>query len=186
MDLITILGIALGLSLDIFAVSVASGFTFQQFRVHHALRMALIFGGFQMLMPVIGWLAGRSISSYISEYDHWVAFALLAFIGGKMVYESFQLEDDKKGQDPFRLVVLLVLAVATSIDALAVGLTFAFLKSSIALPVLVIGAVTFVLSFAGVYLGRKVGHLFERKIELVGGLVLVGIGVKILAEHLME
>jgi len=186
MDFVIIVGIAVGLAMDAFAVAVASGFSLEKLQVRQALRMALFFGGFQMLMPVVGWLAGLSLRNFITGYDHWVAFALLGFIGGKMIYESFSLTDRKKSADPFRPAMLLVLAIATSIDALAVGITFAFLTVSIIRPVLIIGVITFALSFTGVYLGRRLGHLFERKIELFGGVVLIAIGLKILLEHLLD
>jgi len=184
MDAITVVVIAFGLALDAFAVSVASGFTIKQLRVRHALRIALFFGAFQAVMPAIGWLAGLSLRNLITEFDHWIAFILLAFIGGKMIYESFKLESDRKRIDPLRLDVLLMLAIATSIDALAVGVTFAFLNVAIVWPVLIIGLITFGTSFVGVFIGDRFGHIFESKIELIGGLVLIAIGLKILLEHL--
>ncbi len=182
----TIVLIAIGLSMDAFAVAVSSGVAARNLRFSHALRMALFFGGFQAIMPMIGWFAGIKIRDHISNFDHWVAFGILTFIGIKMIYESFKMKtkDDDKN-DPFRFYTLLLLAVATSIDALAVGTTFAFLNLLIVVPVIIIGCVTFVFSFVGVYIGSKFGHLFENKIEVVGGLVLIGIGVKILLEHLL-
>ena len=185
MDTITIVFIAFGLAMDAFAVSVASGFTIKTLRVGHALRIALFFAVFQAVMPAIGWLAGLSLRNLISEFDHWVAFILLAAIGGKMIYESFKLESDKKQIDPLRLNVLLTLSIATSIDALAVGVTFAFLKVAIVWPVAVIGLITFGTSFVGVFIGDKFGHIFESKIEFIGGLILIAIGLKILLEHLL-
>ena len=184
MDAITVVVIAFGLALDAFAVSVASGFTIKQLRVRHALRIALFFGAFQAVMPAIGWLAGLSLRNLITEFDHWIAFILLAFIGGKMIYESFKLESDRKQIDPLRLDVLLMLAIATSIDALAVGVTFAFLNVAIVWPVLIIGLITFGTSFVGVFIGDRFGHIFESRIELIGGLILIAIGLKILLEHL--
>ena len=185
MDLLTIIAIAVGLSMDAFAVSVASGIAIKNLRIRHAVRIALFFGGFQAVMPVIGWLAGRSVAELISPWDHWVAFALLVFIGGRMIYGSFRMDAAGKPTDPLNLYVLLLLSLATSIDALAVGFSFAFLKIAIVGPVIIIGAVTFVLSLAGVAVGDRLGHFFERKIEAVGGLVLIAIGVRILLEHLL-
>jgi putative Mn2+ efflux pump MntP len=184
MKLVTILFIAVGLAMDAFAVSVVTGSVYKEFKVRHALRMALFFGGFQALMPVIGFLAGLGLTNYIASYDHWVAFALLFFVGGKMVYESFQIEAAEKDRDPSNLPVLLLLSFATSIDALAVGITLSLLKAPIALAVTLIGLITFVLSYCGVYLGKRFGHLFESKAEILGGLVLIAIGVKIVVEHL--
>jgi len=180
--------IALGLSMDAFAVAVASGATMKRLHLPHALKMALFFGGFQALMPALGWLAGLGMKNFISGVDHWIAFGLLSAIGGKMLYEAFKIkeEEDCGGPKtcPFDTGTLTVLAIATSIDALAVGLTFAALAVSIVAPVLVIGAVTFAMSVAGVRLGSSGGHFFEHRMEAAGGFILIGIGLKILAEHL--
>jgi len=184
MNLVTITIIAFGLAMDAFAVSIASGVTLKRVRLSYALRIALFFGGFQAVMPLIGWLVGSSFSSYIAAFDHWVAFGLLAFIGGKMIYESTILKEAEKKTDPRKLIVLFVLAIATSIDALAVGLSFSVLQVQIVNPVIIIGVVTFLLSFLGVYLGGKFGSIFENKIEFIGGIILIGIGLKILIEHL--
>ncbi len=184
MTITTILFIALGLSMDAFAVSVTSGLAMKVLRIRYAFRIALFFGTFQALMPIIGYLAGLSIRSYLEGFDHWVAFALLAFIGSKMIYESFTLDADEKAMHPQDLVILLTLAIATSIDALAVGLSLSFLKVEIIHPALIIGCITFFLSFLGVLIGKSIGHLFERKIEVAGGLILIGIGLKILFEHI--
>ena len=185
MDPVSIIAVAVGLSMDAFAVSVASGIAIKNRRVAHAVRMALFFGGFQAVMPVVGWLAGRSVADLVSPWDHWVVFAVLTFIGVKMIYEAFRIEAAGKPTHPFNVYVLLVLAVATSLDALAVGFSFAFLVTDIVTPVLIIGSVTFVLSLAGVAVGDRLGHFFEKKIEIVGGLVLIAIGVKILLEDLL-
>lgn len=184
MSLIAIIIIALALAMDAFAVSIVSGTTYKKLKVKHALRMALSFGAFQALMPLVGSLAGLTIRDYIAEYDHWVAFGLLSAVGGKMIYESFRIAPAAKNSNPANLVVLLFLSIATSIDALAVGITLSFLQVSIALAVTIIGLVTFVLSYLGVQIGKKVGHFFEGQIEAVGGLLLIAIGVKILIEHL--
>lgn len=183
MDILSILFIAIGLAMDAFAVSVASGCVIKKLKLKHAVKIGIFFGGFQAIMPVVGWLSGLTVKNYIQSFDHWVAFGLLSVIGGKMIWESFQLEKEEYS-DPLKSSRLLLLAIATSIDALAVGITFAVLKISIILPVIIIGVITFILSVAGVYLGNKTGHLFEKKIELLGGFILIGIGVKILIEHL--
>ncbi len=184
MDLTTLLLIALGLAMDAFAVSITNGITIKHQRIHNALKIGLFFGAFQALMPSIGWLAGLSLREFIGGIDHWIAFGLLSLIGGKMIYESIKVGSEEKTSNALGLFVLFMLSVATSIDALAVGLSFALLKISIVTPILVIGLVTFVLSFLGVFIGNKVGHFFENKIEILGGLILIGIGVKILIEHL--
>ena len=185
MDLLTLIAIAVGLSMDAFAVSVASGIAIKHLRVHHAVRIALFFGGFQAIMPVIGWLAGRSVAELIAPWDHWAAFGLLVFIGGRMIYESFRMETAERPTDPLNIYVLLVLSVATSLDALAVGFSFAFLNVAIVVPVVIIGVVTFTLSLVGVAVGDRLGHFFEKRIEAVGGIVLIAIGVKILLEHVL-
>lgn len=186
MDYLSMFAIALGLSMDAFAVSVASGLTIANLRIAHALRIALFFGGFQALMPVIGWLAGLSLKDYITEYDHWVAFGTLAFLGGKMIYEATVLSKEDRCNVSMELSVLFGLAIATSIDALAVGVTFAFLNVSVATPVIVIGVVTFVMSYAGVMIGKRFCNFPGAKVEILGGLILIGIGIKILVEHLMK
>lgn len=179
--------IALGLSLDAFAVAVASGATMKRLHVRNALKMAVFFGGFQALMPVLGWAAGLNMKSFMSGWDHWVAFGLLAAVGGKMIYEALEIKKEEEcGKDktcPFDTGTLTVLAIATSIDALAIGLTFSLLRVSIIGPVLVIGLVTFSMSVAGVKLGSAGGHFFENKMEIAGGLALIGIGLKILLEQ---
>jgi len=184
MKLLTILFIAVGLAMDAFAVSIVTGSLYKDLQVKHALRMALFFGGFQAVMPIIGFFAGLGLKEHIAASDHWVAFALLCFVGGKMVYESFQIESAEKNRDPANLLTLLTLSFATSIDALAVGITLSLLKASLVLAVTIIGLVTFALSYAGVAIGKRFGHLFESKIEILGGLILIAIGVKTVAEHL--
>ena len=184
MGLITIIIIAVGLAMDAFAVSIVSGSACKQLKVKHAFRTALFFGGFQALMPLIGALAGLSLKEYIANYDHWMAFGLLSAVGGKMVYESFKIKPAKENFDPSNIFILLVLSVATSIDALVVGITLPLLRVSIAPAVVIIGLVTFVLSYLGVFIGKKSGHFFESKIEALGGLVLIALGLKILIEHL--
>jgi len=184
MHLSVILFIAVGLSMDAFAVSVVTGSVYRELKVRHALRMALFFGGFQAVMPVLGFLAGLSLRDYISAYDHWIAFGLLVFVGGKMIYESLQFEAAEKNLDPSNLLVLLALSVATSIDALAIGITLSMLTAGIVAAAAIIGLVTFTLSYAGILIGKRFGHFFESKIEILGGVILIAIGLKILIQHL--
>ena len=186
MHLFTIIVVAVGLSLDAFVVSIVSGSAYKQLHVKHALRMALFFGGFQALMPLIGFMAGLSVKEHIEFCDHWIAFGLLAAVGAKMIYESFKIKSIEEKFDPSNIFVLLMLSVATSIDALAIGITLSLITSSIITAVIIIGLITFVLSYLGVYIGKRFGHFFENKIEAVGGIILIGIGVKILFEHLLS
>lgn len=181
--MLVILLIALGLAMDTFAVAVASGVTLERLQVKSALKIALFFGAFQALMPLLGWLAGLGLEELISGFDHWVAFGLLGFIGCRMIYGAIRAMP-RRAVDPLNLPTLLALSLATSIDALAVGLSFAFLGIFIVTPALVIGGVTFLLAFSGVFLGQRLGRLFERQAEALGGLILIGIGLKVLLEHL--
>lgn len=185
MDLITILLIALALSVDAFAVSLAAGSTLNCFAHRPAIRVGLFFGGFQAIMPLIGWLCGFKLIEYINSYDHWIAFGLLAFIGFKMIYESVLFKHDDTKCNPFDIFLLFTLAVATSIDALAVGLSFSILQMRIITPVIIIGVVTFILSYLGVFLGEKFGSRWGSRMEVAGGIILLAIGVKILASHLL-
>jgi len=184
MDSITIVIIAVGLAMDAFVVSIISGSAYKQLHVRHALRMAMFFGAFQAFMPLVGSLAGLTLREYIAHYDHWIAFGLLAAVGGKMIYESFKIKSVEENPDPSNIFVLLVLSVATSIDALAVGITLSLLAGSIVVAVIIIGLITFVLSYLGVYIGKRFGHFFESKMEALGGIILIGIGTKVLIEHL--
>jgi len=186
MDLLTLLLIAVGLAMDAFAVSVASGMTIANLKIRHAVRISLFFGGFQALMPVVGWLAGLTLKDYIAEFDHWVAFGTLAFLGCKMIYEAHFLPDDDRCRASIDYAVLLGLAVATSIDALAVGVTFAVLNVAVVTPVVVIGLVTFLMSYAGVMIGKRFCNFPSAKVEILGGLILIAIGLKILVEHLIK
>jgi putative Mn2+ efflux pump MntP len=184
MSPLTVLGLAVGLAMDALAVAVATGLLLGRPSPGHVLRLAFHFGLFQSLMPVVGWLAGRSVAVYIQDFDHWVAFGLLAFVAGKMLREAFHDGADVPAGDPTRGWTLLLLSIATSIDALAVGLSMAFLDVSVWLPSVVIGLVAFAFTAAGVLVGARVGRTLGRWPEVVGGLVLLGIGVKILVEHL--
>ena len=183
MDLISIILLAIALSMDAFSVSITRGLVWNC-KIKHMILIAVFFGGFQALMPVLGWILGIQLSKYISTIAPWLAFVLLTLIGIKMIYESFKMNKEETCRI-FSLKEILILSIATSIDALAAGVTFAILNISIIVPILIIGVVTFGLSFLGVYIGKKVGHLFESKIEMVGGLILIALGFKILLEHLI-
>lgn len=183
-ELCPIVLIAIGLSMDAFAVSITSGITVQCLKIKHAFKIAFFFGAFQAIMPVLGWLAGIGLKSSVESIDHWIAFGLLTFIGLKMIYEAVWIKEIEKKCDPLNLIVLFGLAIATSIDALAVGITFAFIKVPIITPALIIGIITFTISLSGVYIGNRMGDRLGSKMEVIGGLILIGIGIKILLEHL--
>lgn len=185
MTLLTTLGIAFGLAMDVFAVSISSGMNVKQIRFTQALKIAASFGIFQSAMPVFGWLAGTQLRTLIQEADHWVAFGLLACIGGKMIYEGLKHDSIRKPLNPLDTNILFMLAVATSIDALAVGIGFAILGIFILKPIIIIGSVSFLMSMIGIRLGDRFGAFFGKKVEIIGGLVLIGIGSKILIEHLI-
>jgi manganese efflux pump family protein len=183
MDILTMFLIAIGLAMDAFAVSIAKGITVDKDRRRSAIMLACLFGGFQALMPAIGWLAGLGLKDVIMSVDHWIAFGLLGFIGAKMIYDSTKDEEDKENN--VTLVIALTLAVATSIDALMVGLSFALLETSILVPVLIIGLVTFGLSLVGFEFGSRMGTVFGKRVQIVGGIILILIGIQILAEHIL-
>ena len=184
MGFIELFLIAIGLSADAFAVAVCKGLNMKKINGKIAVIIGLFFGGFQALMPLIGWVLGKQFEQYIVSFDHWVAFVLLAFIGGKMIKESFESECECCARELPDLKELFVLAIATSIDALAVGITFAFLSVNIVEAVSLIGLTTFILSVVGVFIGAKFGAKYKNKAELAGGVILVLIGLKILLEHL--
>ena len=185
---ITLFLMGVGLAMDAFAVSICKGLSMRKVNKKQCFIIALFFGGFQALMPLVGWLLGSSFEQYITGVDHWVAFVLLAFIGGKMLYESIKTDCDsveiKQMDPPLDLKELLILAIATSIDALAVGITFAFLDTPIVEAIIIIGVTTFLISAAGVYVGNFAGNRYQKKAELAGGVILILIGLKILLEHL--
>ena len=183
MSLMELFLIAVGLSMDAFAVSVCKGLSVRKATVKHALCVGLYFGGFQALMPLVGYLLGTQFESFITSVDHWIAFVLLSFIGGNMIREALSGEEEKL-DDSFSFRTMITLAVATSIDALAMGVTFAFLRVNIVPAVLFIGATTFVLSAAGLKVGNVFGAKYKSRAELFGGVVLVLMGLKILLEHL--
>ncbi|MCM1273365.1 MAG: manganese efflux pump MntP family protein [Clostridium sp.] len=177
--------LAIGLSMDAFAVSVCKGLATKHVSVKQMALAGLWFGGFQALMPMLGYLLGQAFAGAIKKYDHWVAAVLLAVIGGNMIREALSGESDsEETNDSFGVKTMLVMAVATSIDALAIGVTFAFLSVNIVMAASVIGIFTFALSFAGVKIGNVFGAKYEKKAELAGGIILILIGLKILLEHL--
>jgi len=184
MNLTAVILVSLALALDAFAASVASGVAIRNLRIRHAFTIAVWFGTFQGVMPLVGWLGGLRLKRIIEGVDHWVIFGLLLFVGAKMIVESFQIDRMADEKDPLSRRVLFALSVATSLDAFAVGISLAVLHVSIMCPALVIGLVTFAMSFAGVYIGDRFGHFFERRVEAVAGVILIGIGINTLLHHL--
>lgn len=183
MDIITLFFIAVGLAMDAFAVSVASGMIIKNVRVRDGLMYGGYFGAFQFIMPVAGWWLGRAFYEYASAYSHWIAFILLAAIGGKMIWETYR---DSESEPVRKTTVwtMVILAVATSIDAMAVGVSFALMDNNIWVSATVIGAISFVISFAGVFLGKQLGNVLKSRAERLGGAILILIGLKILIEGL--
>jgi putative Mn2+ efflux pump MntP len=185
-----ILFLAVGLAMDATAVSAARGLAAPRLLPRHVVLVAVFFGGFQALMPLIGWVVGARVGPLVQAWDHWIAFVLLAAIGGKMLWEARDTKDEEGDErgfpsvDPFGLRVMLVLAVATSIDALAVGITLPMLDAPLLLSLVTIGLTTALLSALGLFAGRRFGALLGKRLDLAGGLVLVGLGTKILVEHL--
>lgn len=184
MGLLQVVLIAVGLAMDAFAVSVCKGLKMKTIDYKYAALIAAFFGVFQAVMPFIGWVLGKQFEQYITNIDHWIAFVLLAFIGGKMIAEAFKEGEEGVCPVTYDLKDVFMLAIATSIDALAVGITFAFLQMKILVPVLTIGVITFVLSIVGVIVGNRFGARYKSRAELAGGVILVLIGLKILLEHL--
>lgn len=188
MSILEIWLLAVSLTIDCFTVSITSGIILHRIRWGIFLKMAFLFGLFQAAMPFLGWLGASRFNHLIETYDHWIAFALLAFLGIRMIREHFK-DEEERSFDPTRMKVILTLAVATSIDALAVGISFAFTGfrtlSSLLYPLTAIGIASFVISLAGSLIGVFFGKRFNLRVEIFGGLVLIGIGVKILFEHLL-
>ena len=184
MGLFEITVIAVCLSMDSFAVSISLGLSVKEPRTKEVLIPGIYFGFFQMVMPLIGYFSGIYFANKIQDSDHWIAFLLLGFIGGKMIKDSFSKEEKEVDKNPFQFMTMLLLAIATSIDALAVGITFAFLKTNIFKAIIIIGLTTFCISTGGMKAGNKLGTKYESKAEFIGGVVLVILGVKILIEHL--
>ncbi len=186
MEIVILFLIAVGLAMDSVTVSVSCGLILQKFNRRDTFKIALYMGVFQGFMPVLGWLLGSSFKSYIEAFDHWVAFVILVFLGGRMIYEQITLNDDFKCFDPTNNRTLLGLALATSIDALAVGITFGLINISLLTASLVIGSVSFILSYMAVYFVIKFKQKLKFPFDLVGGIILIIIGFKILIEHLLD
>jgi len=185
MGLLEIIIIALGLSMDAFAVSITLGLSVKKPGIKEMLIPGVYFGFFQMIMPTIGFFAGTLFAAKIQGIDHWVAFVLLGLIGGKMIKESFSKDDEKVNENPYKFTKMLLLAIATSIDALAIGITFAFFEVNLITTIIIIGFATFCISICGVKIGYLFGAKFKSKAEFIGGAVLILLGVKILVEHLI-
>lgn len=197
MSVIVLVLISIGLSVDCFAVAIAAGMKFKEMKIWHAIKIGLFFGGFQAAMTLLGWLGGTGFKKMIENFDHWVAFGLLVAAAVHMIFEAFEKKEDRRCEDeksedrsereeknPFDTGILVVMAFATSIDALAVGISFGLIAVSIITAAAIIGAGSFVFSFAGTYVGKFAGGIFGRKINLLGAAILIGIGVKILLEGL--
>lgn len=187
MDILTLLGLALALAVDAFAVALTAGAIHNPAAERLWFRLGFHFGLFQALMPIIGWYAERYIHDWISDYDHWIAFGLLALVGGRMIYEAIKGDEEREFiRDPTRGGTMVMLSIATSIDALAVGFSLAMLNVSVWFPALIIGLVAAILTVIGMFLGRRIGDIWGSRVEIVGGVVLCLIGLKILIEHLSE
>lgn len=185
-DLLSILLIAVGLSADCFAVAFSASISNHNYRLRQVLRAGASFGLFQATMPLLGWLAGKTVVDYVSAYDHWVAFGLLALVSGRMLWESFKTDHGREKEiDITRGMSLLILSIATSIDALAVGLSFAFLKVNIAIASPVIGAIAFLITILGFVIGRKAGKYLGRWAEITGAVILLLIAFRILLTHIL-
>jgi len=186
MGWISLLALAVALAMDAFAVAIVAGLTLKPISRRQVFRLAFHFGLFQALMPTLGWLAGTAVHKYIAAFDHWIAFGLLAFVGGRMLWEAVHNQEGEPSEsnDPTSGWSLVVLSVATSIDALAVGLSLAMLGSMIVVPALVIGIVAASFTALGMVIGRRIGLIWGTRVEVLGGLILVGIGIKIVIEHL--
>jgi putative Mn2+ efflux pump MntP len=185
MNIVETLLISLSMAMDAFAVCLGAGTTGQADGPRPTFRLAFHFGLFQFIMPVIGWLAGTTIERYIATYDHWVAFGLLAFVGGRMVWAGFHPDTEKEKNDPSRGWTMVLLSIAVSIDALAVGFSLGLVGVFVWYPAIIIGVVTGLVSWFGLRLGGRLGEKFGKRMEIVGGLVLIGIGARILLAHLM-
>lgn len=184
MDFLTLFGIAIALAMDAFAVALAAGLSLPKLTGRHLFRFGFHFGLFQALMPILGWLAGISLRQQIEAFDHWLAFGLLSLVGGKMLWEAWHGDENEPREgDPTKGLSLVMLSIATSIDALAVGLSLAVLGVTIWTPALLIGLVAGILTICGMLLGRRLGRCWGPRVETIGGLVLITIGVKILLEH---
>lgn len=176
--------IAFSLAMDCLAVSVSCGMALKRLTRSDALKVGVFFGGFQSGMALVGWIAGIGLGGYIEAIDHWVAFFLLALIGGKMIFEGIRNDYNSNRFNVKNYKILLLLSIATSIDALAVGVTLAFFPISMLYPIILIGIVSFIFAIIGILAGDKLGRIFGKRVEMIGGLILIGLGIKILFEHL--
>lgn len=186
MDIFSIIIIGIGLAMDCFAVSISKGISVKRFQLANTFRMAFLFGFFQLLMPFVGYIAGKTFIREMSIYDHWIAFGLLGIIGGKMLIEGFEPIKEDTIPNPFNWRVLVTLAIATSIDALATGIVFVPYPAYILIAVSIIGGISFIFSFIGMAIGIHFGKRFHFNVEILGGIILIGIGLKILLEHLLS
>jgi len=182
LDALSIMLIAVGLAMDAFSVAAVAGFVLKTFSTKQAFRLSFSFGFFQFFMPLAGWVAGSTVAILIANYDHWVAFGLLAIVGGKMIREGTRTGAYRS--DPTRGISVLVFSIATSIDALAVGLTFAFTNVAVLYPAIVIGVIAALFTLCGLYLGSKSSRLFGKYVEVLGGVILISIGLRILITHI--
>jgi manganese efflux pump family protein len=184
MDLLTTFGIAVALAMDAFAVAVSTGLVLGKVSGRQTFRLSFHFGLFQALMPILGWFAGRSVADAIAHVDHWVVLGLLSLIGGKMIWDGLGHREDRPRGDPTRRLSLIMLSIATSIDALAVGVSLALIGVEIWRPALIIGLVAALFTIVGLHLGRRLGARLGPIAEVMGGLVLIGIGIRVVIEHL--
>jgi putative Mn2+ efflux pump MntP len=184
MEIITIFLIAISLSFDTFAVSISSGLILRKIDFFNATKIAITLAVFQAAMPLVGWLAGSGIKNYAESFDHWIAFGILGLLGGKMIYESYKTDPEDRSFNPLDIRVMIGMAIATSIDALIVGFSFALLNYKILISVGIIGVVTYIVAMLGMLFGKKIGSRMGRRMEMIGGIMLFLIGLKILIEHL--
>ena len=184
MEIGELIVLSLGLGMDAFAVSICKGLSMKKMNWKKALIIGLYFGGFQAIMPVLGYSLSKGFENFVTSIDHWIAFILLSIIGGKMVKDAFSPENSENCNEDVGFKTMIVLAIATSIDALAVGITFAFLNVNLILAIALIGSITFFLSVIGTKVGNVFGARYENKAELLGGVILIFLGIKILLEHL--
>jgi putative Mn2+ efflux pump MntP len=185
MGIITLILIGIGLSFDTFAVSVSCGIVESKMRFWQASQIAIFFAFFQAIMPIIGWLLGLTVKNYIIQFDHWIAFGLLSFVGGKMIIESFKKPEEKKF-NPRKIKTVIILSFATTIDAFTVGISLAFLQVNMLLASFIIGIITFIIAMLGLLFGKKLGEKSGKKMEILGGIILIALGLKLLIEHLLN
>jgi putative Mn2+ efflux pump MntP len=185
MGILTLILIGIGLSFNTFAVSVSCGIVESNIRFWQASRIAIFFAFFQAFMPVIGWLLGLTVKNYVIRFDHWIAFGLLSFVGGKMIIESFKKPEEKKF-NPRKIKTVIILSFATTLDAFAVGISLAFIQVNMFLAAFIIGSITFIIAMLGLLSGKKLGERPGKKMEILGGIILIALGLKILIDYLMN